>query len=127
MHIGIEYRTPWTVLRLTGNLDADAGPNVYQQFQSELLRGGTRFLFALDGVETVDSTGLGVLVRCYRDAKGRGGELRLSNVPPSIGRILEFTRLDSILRPEPRTDDALAGSLPVTPALDDPLDESRVA
>ena len=45
----------------------------------------------------MDSVGLGVLVRCYRDLRTRGGEICLRQVPPPIGRILEFTRLDSII------------------------------
>ena len=44
-----------------------------------------------------DSSGLGVLVRCYRDARSRG-EVALQNVRKPIERILEFTRLDSIFR-----------------------------
>ena len=51
---------------------------------------------ALDGVRILDSSGLGVLVRCYRDARSRGGEIRLRRVPTTVQRILEFTRLDTI-------------------------------
>jgi anti-anti-sigma factor len=98
MQFGVDYRTPWTVLDLNGPLDLDASPGVYLRFQRELLRGNTHVLFDLSGVDIVDSHGLGVLVRCYKDARRRGGEVGLKRVPPPIGRILEFTRLDSIFR-----------------------------
>ncbi len=98
MKIEVERQEPWTVLALDGDLDTDAGPGVYLQFQRELLSGRTHFMIDLDGVRFVDSSGLGVLVRCYRDARSRGGEVCLKKVPMPIERILEFTRLDSIFR-----------------------------
>jgi len=100
MQIGIERREPWTLLHLSGDLDAEAGPLVYMEFRRALLQGETRFLFNLQGVQLVDSAGLGVLVRCYRDARSRGGEIRLQDVPREIVTILEFTRLDALFRLE---------------------------
>jgi len=105
MRIAVERRTPWTILTLNGDLDAEAGPGVYLQFQRELLQGQTQFLINLRDVGFVDSSGLGVLVRCYKDARGRGGEIRLSEVPNPIERILEFTRLDTILLIEDEPDE----------------------
>lgn len=98
MQIGIEHRNPWTVIQLHGNLDAGTSPAVYHEFRREFLHGGTRFRFDLRDVGLVDSSGLGVLVRCYRDARSRGGDVCLSEVPSSIGRVLQFTRLDAILK-----------------------------
>jgi anti-sigma B factor antagonist len=96
MKIVLEDRTPWALLALEGSLDAEAGPGVYLAFQRELAKGRTHFVFNLDGVELVDSAGLGVLVRCYRDARLRGGMVVLQRVPRPIERILEFTRLNTI-------------------------------
>jgi anti-sigma B factor antagonist len=98
MRVGVEQQSPWTVLRLEGDLDAEAGPGVYLLFQRRLLHGDTQFLFNLHGVDAVDSAGLGVLVRCYRDARSRGGQIRLADVPDTIERILSFTRLDALLQ-----------------------------
>ncbi len=98
MKIEVERREPWTVLSLSGDLDLEAGPGVYLQFQRELLQGRTQFLFDLNGVALVDSSGLSVLVRCYRDARGRGGEVCLQKVPGPIEKILDFTRLSTVFR-----------------------------
>lgn len=98
MKIAVKTVDPWTVLELDGSLDAEAGPGVYLQFQRVLSRGQTHFLFDLDRVDLVDSAGLGVLVRCYRDVRARGGMVGLLKVPDPIERILEFTRLNTILQ-----------------------------
>jgi len=114
MNIAVERLDSWTILHLEGYLDAEAGPGVYLRFQRELFRGSTRFCFDLRDVSRVDSAGLSVLVRCYKDARTRGGEVRLGQVPPSIGRILAFTRLDTIF---PTLDDQfLVGDAGVRPA-----------
>ena len=97
MQIAVATQKPRTVFSLTGDLDAEAGPGVYLTFQRELSRGQTQFTFDLERVGLVDSAGLGVLVRCYRDARLRGGTVHLEQVPEPIARILEFTRLDTIL------------------------------
>jgi anti-anti-sigma factor len=112
MKIAVENTAPWTILKLDGDLDAEAGPGVYLQFQRELYQGQTHFLFNLDAVEVVDRAVLGVLVRCYRDARARGGVVGLLKVPDPIERILEFTRLNTIFNiieevPPPRLGDDL--------------------
>ena len=101
MKIEVERREPWTILALAGELDRTSGPDVYVQFQRELIQGHIQVVFDLGRVRFVDSFGLGVLVRCYRDVRMRGGEIFLREVPAPIRRILEFTRLDSILRTAP--------------------------
>ncbi len=47
----------------------------------------------LDGVEFIDSSGLGALVRLMQAARAKGGDLKLSGVPPRIRKTLEMTSL----------------------------------
>jgi anti-sigma B factor antagonist len=47
----------------------------------------------LDQVEFVDSSGLGALVRLTQAARAKGGDLKLSGVPPKIRKTLEMTNL----------------------------------
>src|SRR5271166_2861427 len=47
----------------------------------------------LDGVEFVDSSGLGALVRLTQAARAKGGDLKLSGVPPKIHKTLAMTNL----------------------------------
>jgi anti-sigma B factor antagonist len=47
----------------------------------------------LDQVEYVDSSGLGALVRLTQAARAKGGDLKLSGVPPNIHKTLAMTHL----------------------------------
>src|SRR5271170_7386891 len=47
----------------------------------------------LDHVEFVDSSGLGALVRLMQAARSKGGDLKLSGVPPNIRKMLQLTSL----------------------------------
>jgi anti-anti-sigma factor len=97
MQIAVDTAQETTRIFLTGDLDRETGPGVYLAFQRELSRGTTQFVFDLSRVHLVDSAGLGVFVRCYRDARMRGGLVVLERVPEPIRHVLEFTRLDTIL------------------------------
>ena len=97
MQIAVESEETGTVFFLSGDLDRDTGPGVHLAFQRELSRGARRCVFDLSRVDMVDSAGLGVLVRCYRDARMRGAWVMLERVPEPIRHVLEFTRLDTIL------------------------------
>ena len=47
----------------------------------------------LDQLEFVDSSGLGALMRLMQSARLKGGDLKLSGVPPRIRKTLEMTSL----------------------------------
>jgi anti-sigma B factor antagonist len=47
----------------------------------------------LDQVEFVDSSGLGALVRLTQAARSKGGDLKLSGLPPKISKVLQLTNL----------------------------------
>ena len=47
----------------------------------------------MDAVEFVDSSGLGALVRLMQAARAKGGDLKLSGVPPKVRKAMEMTHL----------------------------------
>jgi anti-sigma B factor antagonist len=47
----------------------------------------------LDHVEFVDSSGLGALVRLMQAARSKGGDLKLTGLPPNVRKMLELTSL----------------------------------
>jgi anti-sigma B factor antagonist len=47
----------------------------------------------LDHVEFIDSSGLGALVRLIQAARAKGGDVKLSGLPPKIRKTMEMTRI----------------------------------
>ena len=64
----------------------------------------------LDGVEFVDSSGLGALVRLMQTARSKGGDLKLSRVPVVLRRSLEMTNLISQFELYDSVDEAITAA-----------------
>ena len=58
--------------------------------------GHKRFLLNLAGVDYVDSTGMGELVRCFSIVRQKGGEMKLLQVNKRLADLLQITRLNTI-------------------------------
>ena len=58
--------------------------------------GHKRFLLNLAGVDYVDSSGMGELVRCFTTVRQRGGEMKLVQVNKRVADLLQMTRLNTL-------------------------------
>jgi len=58
--------------------------------------GHKRFLLNLAGVDYVDSSGMGELVRCFSTVRQKGGEMKLLQVNKKVADLLQMTRLNTI-------------------------------
>lgn len=86
------------LLALTGRLDVSAAADARLALAEAVDDGEGDLVLDLGALETVDVTGLGVLVGAHRRAGRSGRTLVLRDVPPSVGRLLSLTRLDRVLR-----------------------------
>ena len=66
------------------------------------------FVFDLSAVDSIDSGGLGLLVRLLSRAQSAGGDLKLCALPPRVSEILRITRLQTIFDTHPSPEDAVA-------------------
>jgi anti-sigma B factor antagonist len=64
----------------------------------------------LSGIEFIDSSGLGLLVRLMNRARVAGGDLRICAVSPRLKEILRVTRLDKVLPPYTSSGEAIAAT-----------------
>jgi anti-sigma B factor antagonist len=58
----------------------------------------TKVLIDMSNVSRIDSTGLGVLMNCYCHAIKNSGALKLLHPDVSVKRVLNVTRIDSLLQ-----------------------------
>ena len=58
--------------------------------------GHKKFLINLEGVDFVDSNGLGELTRCFCSVRQAGGDMKLVHVNPRVQTLLEMTRINNL-------------------------------
>jgi len=73
-----------------------------------ILAGTAKVVVNLNGVDYIDSGGLGILVGLLVSARNRGGELKLVSPKQRIKELLRRTSLDKIFRVYGNDDEAVA-------------------
>jgi anti-anti-sigma factor len=63
----------------------------------ELLRHGSRtIIFDLGGVSSLDSTGIGRFIACYKEIVAAGGKMRMAGAAGYLVDVFHITRLDTV-------------------------------
>lgn len=90
------------VLALKGRLVLGDESTGFRSTVENLLKtGATKILINLEGVNYVDSAGLGAIIEAHRNTKAQGGHLKLSNLGPKFKQALEYVRLINIFETFP--------------------------
>ena len=85
-----------TLIRLVGDLDIAAAPDLVALVNAAAQRPGMRTLVVdLAGVSFMDSTGLGALIQARRLCADRGAELSLQAIGPRVRRVLDITGMST--------------------------------
>ena len=87
-----------TILDVSGSLTIGEGDIELRDAVLEVLAGGPKnILLNMKNVRKMDSSGVGELVAAYTSTRNRGGELKLTQLSPKVGAVLQVTRLVGIL------------------------------
>lgn len=98
----------WTVLTATGEIDVAAAPEFREQLVDLIEAGATELVVDLEGVDFIDSTGLGVLVGAVRRARSADGDVRLVCTNSRLLKVFDVTGLDEVFTIVDSVDDAVA-------------------
>lgn len=74
----------------------------------EALQSAKQVVLDLEGVERIDSAGLGELVFVYVSAEGFGNKVKLAGPNPRVRELLDLTNLSSVFEIYPNLTEALA-------------------
>ena len=88
---------PWTVLRVSGEIDMATGPQLRQEIIHQIDRGFCNLVVDLDAVDFIDSTGLGVLIGGLKRTRSHGGDLRVSGLSGHVAEVFRLTGLVDVL------------------------------
>ena len=84
------------ILACVGRMDAQVSGLLKDRIQEILDTGSTRLILDLEGLEFLDSSGLGALVSCLRRVKEKKGEIKLAGLRPEVRSIFDITRVSRL-------------------------------
>lgn len=86
----------WTVVDVKGEVDVYTAPKLRETFVDLVEKGTYKIVVNLEGVEFLDSTGLGVLVGGLKRVKSHDGLLALVCTKPKILKVFSITGLAKV-------------------------------
>ena len=82
------------IIELKGRITLGAGDlELRKAVQDELDKGNTSIVLSMQGVEYIDSAGLGELVACKKRATAKGGDVKLVMPSESVYKVLSIVSL----------------------------------
>jgi len=84
------------VLSVKGEIEVYSLPE-FARLAESYLGGPAELVLDLDGLEYIDSSGLGFLVTLHERMERQGQRLVLANLKSHVSRVFKITRLDQIL------------------------------
>jgi anti-sigma B factor antagonist len=85
------------VIKITGRLDPGDGPDpLSDMVQNFVAEEESEFLLDLRSVTYISSTGVGSLIKCYRSALKKKGQVKLLSPSQSVRNILAISKLDGV-------------------------------
>lgn len=97
MEIDVRISGARATVVLTGRLTGDDSIQALRDTIDDLLeRGAEEVVLDLEAVPSVDSAGLGAIVRVHTTVARRRARLKLVNLPPRVRDVLTITKLTTV-------------------------------
>ncbi len=112
MELGLEVdesRSPYTVVAVKGEVDVYTAPRLREKLVELVSAGQLKIVVNLEGVDFLDSTGLGVLVGGLKRLRSHEGDLGLVCTQQRILKVFEITGLTNVFAIHDSVDAAVAG------------------
>jgi anti-sigma B factor antagonist len=109
MKVTMRTKGDVTIIDLSGKITIGAGDIALRNAVQQAIESGAKnVVINLQGVSTIDSSGVGELVSAYTTATNRGVRLKLLNLPDKVSDILTVTQLITVFDIYDSEDDAIA-------------------
>ena len=99
--IGERDAEGFETVAMRGDCDLYAAP-AFAKAMTARISGGGSFRFDLSGVEYLDSTGVGAIIRILQEARKHGCALRFAGVGGSPRKVLKMSNILSLMREDAR-------------------------
>ncbi|TMM18749.1 MAG: STAS domain-containing protein [Actinobacteria bacterium] len=92
----VDQRGDYTVLAVRGEVDVYTAPRLRERLIELVSQGSHQVVVDLEGVDFLDSTGLGVLVGGLKRLRSHDGDMILVCTQPRILKVFEITGLTKV-------------------------------
>lgn len=97
MAVNVRKRDDVTILDLKGKITIGATELALREAVHSALEGGAKkIVINMQGVTTIDSSGIGELVSAYTSATNRGAKIHLACLPAKVQNVLTITQLAQV-------------------------------
>ena len=97
-----------SVIKLFGQFYVDEESKLVDTIDRLLNSGRADFVINLNGLTSINSQGLAIIIAAKKKIKEAGGELKISEARPFIKELFELTRLHTIFEMFNLTEDAVS-------------------
>ena len=98
----------YTVLDVSGEVDVYTAPKLKEAIGAILTSGQVHLIVNMERVTYMDSSGFGTLLGALKRVRPEGGTVTLVKVCTAIERMLNITRLNTILNIVPSLEEAIS-------------------
>jgi anti-sigma B factor antagonist len=84
------------VLSLKGEMDVASAPTAMEIFQGIVEGGKPQLLVDLSGISFMDSTGLGVFVKVFKQLQKAGGSVKFACPQPLVSKVFTITGMNKL-------------------------------
>lgn len=93
----LEEKSNFTIVHLSGRLmDKQIAQPLIDQFDALLKKGMNKFIFDLNKLEYMNSSGLNIMVNFLTKSRNAGGDVAIAAVTDKISQLLVITKLNTL-------------------------------
>lgn len=108
MQIDLHPKENAALVTIAGSVDGTTADALQTTLRGYVTEGHTHLVVDMGDVDYTSSAGLRALLATVKDARQRGGDLRLANIVPNVMKVLDLSGFTSILKTFADVDAALA-------------------
>lgn len=98
MQYEVETLGKFKVIHIIGNISPDVGSKMIDETISELIeKGFHHFVFNLEKVTYLDSSGIGIFIHCLCDVKENDGSLQIIAEENQVFEVLSLVGVDRLI------------------------------
>ena len=109
LRIDVREQGDWSVVDAVGEIDVATAPRLREQLIALVGSGRYQIVVNLEGVDFIDSTGLGVLISGLKRVRTHDGAFALVCTEPRILKVFEITGLVAVFPVHESVELAVAG------------------